>query len=185
QKIILTAVRLHEYDALRNETSHFAGPYYLSAFLTRPVQHTMRSLKERVEESGRCISLRGRPTPTTCRQSTYFRRNSMRQVCQLQDGPTSRRDRAIQRAMHRSMHIFSLRLILNLALVIAINLAVTSIYAQESSTSGIVGHVTDVSGAVVPGATIHVVNAATSAERTAITNGSGEFSIPNLPPANY
>jgi hypothetical protein len=60
-----------------------------------------------------------------------------------------------------------------------------SAFAQESSIANVIGHVTDSTGAVVPGATVHVVNQSTSAERTAVTNNAGEFSIPNLPPANY
>jgi hypothetical protein len=61
----------------------------------------------------------------------------------------------------------------------------SSAFAQESSISNVIGHVTDSTGAVVAGATVHVVNQATSAERTAVTNNAGEFSIPNLPPATY
>jgi hypothetical protein len=57
--------------------------------------------------------------------------------------------------------------------------------AQQSSVSNIVGHVTDSTGALVAGATVHIVNQATAAERTAATNNAGDFSIPNLPPATY
>ena len=71
------------------------------------------------------------------------------------------------------------------ATLVAVFLLLPSAFAQESSISGVVGRVTDTSGAVVPGATVHVVNTATSAERTTTTNGSGDFSVPDLPPANY
>lgn len=57
--------------------------------------------------------------------------------------------------------------------------------AQESSISAVVGRITDSTGAVVPGATVHIVNPATSAERSTTTNSNGEFSVPNLPPATY
>jgi hypothetical protein len=57
--------------------------------------------------------------------------------------------------------------------------------AQESSSAGIVGTVLDASGAVVPGATVHVTNVGTNATRTTTTNGQGEFSVPNLRPAQY
>jgi len=58
-------------------------------------------------------------------------------------------------------------------------------YGQASSSSDAVGKVTDSTGASVPGATVHLINNATGAERTATTNDSGDWSIPNLPPANY
>jgi hypothetical protein len=61
----------------------------------------------------------------------------------------------------------------------------SSVFAQESSISNVIGHVTDSTGAVVPDATVHLVNQSTSAERSAVTNRAGEFSIPNLPPATY
>ncbi len=57
--------------------------------------------------------------------------------------------------------------------------------AQGSATASVVGHVTDSTGAVVPGAIVHIVNTATSAERTATTNNNGEYSLTNLQPANY
>ncbi|WP_244502053.1 TonB-dependent receptor [Terriglobus roseus] len=58
-------------------------------------------------------------------------------------------------------------------------------YGQASSSSDAAGKVTDITGAVVPGATVHVINNGTKAERTTQTNGSGEWSVPNIPPANY
>lgn len=58
-------------------------------------------------------------------------------------------------------------------------------YGQASSSSDAVGKVTDSTGASVPRAMVHLVNNATGAERTATTNDSGDWSIPNLPPANY
>jgi len=69
--------------------------------------------------------------------------------------------------------------------LMAVCLSVAPLTAQESSTSGVVGRITDSTGAVVPGSTIHIVNLATSAERTTTTNNNGEFSVPNLPPATY
>jgi hypothetical protein len=58
-------------------------------------------------------------------------------------------------------------------------------YGQASSSSDIAGKVTDATGATVPGARVHLVNNGTKAERTAVTNDSGEWSIANIPPANY
>jgi hypothetical protein len=69
--------------------------------------------------------------------------------------------------------------------LIVIGVAPVLVSAQQSSISNIVGRVTDATGAVVGGATVHVVNQGTAAERTATTNNDGDFSIPNLPPATY
>ena len=58
-------------------------------------------------------------------------------------------------------------------------------YGQASASSDAAGRVTDATGASVPGATIHLTNNATGAERTATSNDNGDWSIPNIPPANY
>jgi|GEM_PF-1410347 len=58
-------------------------------------------------------------------------------------------------------------------------------WGQASASSDAAGVVTDASGAAIPDATIHLINNGTKAERTTKTNGSGAWSIPNLPPANY
>lgn len=69
--------------------------------------------------------------------------------------------------------------------IVGINVLTPLAFGQASSSSDAVGKVTDSSGATVPGATVHLVNNATGAERTATTNDSGDWSIPNIPPANY
>src|SRR5438552_740936 len=58
-------------------------------------------------------------------------------------------------------------------------------YGQASSSSDATGKVTDQTGAAIPGAQVHLINNATGSERTATTNDNGDWSIPNLPPANY
>ena len=57
--------------------------------------------------------------------------------------------------------------------------------AQQSASSGLVGQVTDSSQGAIPGATVTVTNMGTNAQRTAITDGEGRFSVPALPPATY
>jgi Carboxypeptidase regulatory-like domain/TonB-dependent Receptor Plug Domain len=56
-------------------------------------------------------------------------------------------------------------------------------FAQTLGT--ITGEVKDSSGAVVPGATVTVLNKATNATRTATSNEVGLFDFPALPPGNY
>ena len=57
---------------------------------------------------------------------------------------------------------------------------------QAQSTFGtILGTVKDATGAVVPGATITVTNKGTTAQRTATSDGSGEFTLSNIDVGNY
>lgn len=86
----------------------------------------------------------------------------------------------VLRALHRVAFVSSL--VLPLAIV-----AVTApaAYGQASSSSDAAGTVSDASGAKVPGATVHLINTGTKAERTTKTNDSGDWSIPNVPPATY
>jgi hypothetical protein len=69
--------------------------------------------------------------------------------------------------------------------VVALNVLAPSAYGQASSSSDAAGKVTDATGATVPGATIHLINNGTKAERTATSNDAGDWSIPNIPPATY
>ncbi len=58
--------------------------------------------------------------------------------------------------------------------------------AQAQKTSGtITGTITDSTGAVVPEATVDVVNAATNARRTVKSNGQGGYSFVDLDPGTY
>ncbi len=55
----------------------------------------------------------------------------------------------------------------------------------QSGSGTITGTLKDASGAVVPGATVVVTNAGTSASRTAASNEAGIYSAPFLPPGTY
>lgn len=59
-----------------------------------------------------------------------------------------------------------------------------SLFAQTDSAR-LVGVVTDVSGAVVPGATVKVKNERTGVSRETASNENGAFVIGNLPPSTY
>ena len=58
--------------------------------------------------------------------------------------------------------------------------------AQSGGSSGtITGTVTDATGAVVPGASVSVVNAVSGLSRTTITDAAGHFQLPNIPQNPY
>ena len=70
-------------------------------------------------------------------------------------------------------------------ILVALVFLSSGIRAQESASSGIVGQVVDSTKGAMPGATVTVINTGTNAQRVAVTDGEGRFSIPNLPPATY
>src|SRR5262245_39251035 len=60
------------------------------------------------------------------------------------------------------------------------------LFSQAQMSSGdIRGTVSDVTGAVLPGATVTVTNIETGIERQTTTDAVGNFRILVLPPANY
>ncbi|MBA4122729.1 MAG: TonB-dependent receptor [Acidobacteria bacterium] len=60
------------------------------------------------------------------------------------------------------------------------------IFAQAPGTAGTIsGTVTDPNNAVVSGATVSIKNAVTGFERTATTDGEGNYRFNNVPPNNY
>lgn len=88
-------------------------------------------------------------------------------------------------SVRKTMRRLSIAIAITGAPILAFSLAAPSAFGQASSSSDAVGKVTDPTGASVPGATIHLVNNGTGSERTATTNDAGDWSIPNIPPANY
>jgi hypothetical protein len=55
----------------------------------------------------------------------------------------------------------------------------------QAPTATLVGRVTDVSSAVIPGATVEVRNAGTNQLRTVKTTGQGEYTVTTLDPGTY
>jgi hypothetical protein len=55
----------------------------------------------------------------------------------------------------------------------------------QSGTASIDGRVTDAQGAVLPGASVTIVNTATAASRSTVTNQSGLYQFSALPPGQY
>ena len=62
-------------------------------------------------------------------------------------------------------------------------LAASALLAQTSGT--ILGHVSDPSGAVVPGVTITLTNTGTNTSRTTVSTSDGDYTFPDVPPGAY
>jgi hypothetical protein len=68
--------------------------------------------------------------------------------------------------------------------ILFFSLFAIGLFAQ-SERGAITGTVHDASGAVVPGAKVTITNEATNAVAEAVTNSSGDFTVPSLPPGAY
>ncbi len=68
--------------------------------------------------------------------------------------------------------------------LLAMVLAALGAFAQGNA-GPVRGTVTDPSGAVIPGATVHLTNSISGLDRTASTDGSGQFSFANIPFNSY
>ena len=71
------------------------------------------------------------------------------------------------------------------AFCFTILLLLCSIVWAQSFKATIVGKVTDQNGAIVPGASVTVTQAAKNFSQTVTTNDNGEYVIPQLEPGNY
>ena len=75
-----------------------------------------------------------------------------------------------------------------LAICVVALLAMTGslAYGQGgATTSSLTGVVVDSSGAVIPGADIVVKNNATAGESRAVSDATGSFTLPSMPPGSY
>jgi Carboxypeptidase regulatory-like domain len=73
---------------------------------------------------------------------------------------------------------------LGIALSLLLSICSATMFAQNATTS-LRGIVTDPSGAVVPGAKVTLLNSATGETFTTTSKSSGEYQLPQLPPAKY
>ena len=72
------------------------------------------------------------------------------------------------------------------SIVLLFVLAVSTVAGlAQAGTSGVSGTIRDKNGAVVPGATVKLLNSATGFERTTTTNTDGVYSFASVPPATY
>ena len=60
-----------------------------------------------------------------------------------------------------------------------------SLWAQGETTSAILGEVTDASNAVLPGATVTIINRDTGTKRSVRSDEGGRFNFPQLQPGTY
>ena len=72
-----------------------------------------------------------------------------------------------------------------LILAVVAFLSPSQALAQGETTSAIVGQVRDTTSAVVPGATVAIVNLETGLRRSAKTDDAGRFNFPQLKPGTY
>ena len=84
----------------------------------------------------------------------------------------------------RRLVVLSLRSLFGLLLLSFLLLAVPA-FGQTSNTGAIGGTVTDSTGAVVPGTRVQATNRATNQVNTAVSQASGVYVIPLLPPGDY
>ncbi len=87
--------------------------------------------------------------------------------------------------MKETKNMLNIKSVIRLILCLTFCLAFTAVAKAQSSTATLSGTVEDASGALVPGANVTVINVATGLQRQAVTNDSGSFTIPLLPPSSY
>src|SRR3984885_12569953 len=75
--------------------------------------------------------------------------------------------------------------VVRLMLAAAFVLTLSSAPAWGQATAAVNGTVRDSAGAVVVGATVVLHNRDTNLDRTAETNGAGDFVMPDVQPGNY
>ncbi|MFZ1012415.1 MAG: TonB-dependent receptor, partial [Terracidiphilus sp.] len=64
-------------------------------------------------------------------------------------------------------------------------LAAAQIACAQGNAGTIQGTITDPSGAVIPGATVHIFNTVSGFDRTTTTDPAGQFTLPNVPFNSY
>lgn len=73
---------------------------------------------------------------------------------------------------------------INVCVLLLCSIFAVTAFAQNSNST-ITGTVQDASGAVVPGATVHLTNVGTNQQLSTTSKGNGFYTFTNLSPANY
>jgi hypothetical protein len=81
--------------------------------------------------------------------------------------------------------VVSRRTVVCAVLCVSVVLSLTPAFAQTGGTGSISGQITDQTGAVVPGATVTMINPATKSARTTVSNEAGRYVFVNVDPAVY
>ena len=68
---------------------------------------------------------------------------------------------------------------------ILLGILFSSVAAAQIVSGTLVGNATDATGSVVPKATVTATNESTGATRSTVTDDSGYFALPQLPPGEY
>src|SRR5947208_3021733 len=69
--------------------------------------------------------------------------------------------------------------------VLFLCLCAVPVVGMAQTATGIIGNVSDPTGAIIPGVTITVTNKANGTVRSTLTNETGYYSIPQLTPGTY
>jgi protocatechuate 3,4-dioxygenase beta subunit len=69
--------------------------------------------------------------------------------------------------------------------VLSIFILCCSLFAFSQATTSLRGHVTDASGALIPGAQVKLTLTATGVTRQGVTDSSGEYQFLQLTPGQY
>jgi len=105
------------------------------------------------------------------------------EVCPAAFCPLSHFSNIASRVLRFLAPVFSSSCLL-LVLLITHHSGLITVHAQ-GTTATLSGTVTDQNGAVIPDVSIAVINIAQGFQRSATTNGEGDFVVPLLPPGNY
>src|SRR5262249_45497889 len=82
-------------------------------------------------------------------------------------------------------HSGSRKPVLKISSAVLSLLSLSALLRAQSTNAGLTGQVTDPSRALVAGAKVAAVSAATNARYATLTNNSGEYYLANLPPGPY
>jgi hypothetical protein len=116
-----------------------------------------------------------------CRRAGNITSNQTLEAIKMQLNPRSAQNLPGRATLRRIIF----RTGLCLAIAAAALLSMQAPLHAQTESGTLTGTVADSAAAVVPGATVTVMNTATGETRKTVTNGSGVFSIPALPPGPY